>query len=76
MIELETTIRIGKKGITPSLIDEIKKQLKRKKKVKIKILSSFIKGKDKKQIANDIASRTSAKLVSRVGFVFALEKGK
>lgn len=76
MIEIETTIRIGKKGITPILIDEIKKQLKKEKKVKIKMLNSFIKGKDKKQIANDIALKTSAKLVSRVGFVFALEKEK
>ncbi len=76
MIELKTTIRIGKNGITPSLIEEIKKQLRREKKVKIKMLGSFVKGEDKKQIADKIALKTNSKLVRMVGFVFALEKGK
>lgn len=76
MIEIETTIRIGKKGVTVSLIEEIKKQLKKKKKIKVKMLGSFIKGKDKKQIANEVALRTNSSLIKMAGFVFALKKGK
>lgn len=75
MKEIAATIRIGKNGITPNLIGEISKQLK-KKKIKVKILGSFVKEKDKKEIANEVALKTGSRLIKMVGFVFALEKGK
>ena len=46
---IEPTIRIGKSGITESQIEEIKKQLKKRKLIKIKFLRSFIESNDKKQ---------------------------
>lgn len=76
MRELEATIRIGKNGITSSLINEIKKQLKKKKRVKVKMLSSFIKTKNRKDAAKEIVLKTNSKVVGMTGFVFVLKKGK
>ncbi|MGB9636673.1 MAG: YhbY family RNA-binding protein, partial [Thermoplasmata archaeon] len=36
--ELEATVRVGKNGLTLSVINEIKKQLKKRKVIKIKFL--------------------------------------
>ena len=66
---LAATIQIGKNGLNSSQIEEIKKQLKKRKLIKIKMLSSFIKGKDKKEMAQKLASATDSKLIDSVGFV-------
>lgn len=73
---LEATIRIGKKGITDSQIKEIKKQLKKRKKVKVKMLNSFVKTKDKKDAAREIALKANATIVNMTGFTFILTKQK
>ena len=74
MRELEATIRIGKNGITNGLIDEIKKQLKKRKIVKVKMLSSFVKIRNKKDAAKEIAIKTNSKVVNMVGFTVVLSK--
>jgi len=71
---LEATIRIGKNGITSSLIEEIKKQLKKRKIVKVKMLTSFVKIKNKKEAAKEIALKTNADIVNMTGFVFVLSR--
>ncbi|MBA3064322.1 RNA-binding protein [Candidatus Woesearchaeota archaeon] len=71
---LEPVIRIGKNGLTESTIKEIKKQLNKKKLIKVKLLRAFVKGKDKKLVANKIAEETNSRLIDLVGFVIVLYK--
>jgi len=71
---LEATIRVGKNGITSNLIEEIKKQLKKRKIVKVKMLTSFVKIKNKKEAAKEIALKTNSKIADMTGFVFVLKK--
>ncbi len=71
---LEPSVRIGKNGLTDSIITEIIKVLKKRKLVKIKLLRAFIQDKDKKKIAQEIADKTKSKLVQVTGFVITLYK--
>ena len=76
--ELKPTAHIGKNGLTEELMDEIKKQLKTKKTVKVKMLKGFVdtleKKKHKKLIAAKIAQEAGASLEGMTGFVFVLKK--
>ncbi len=72
--QLEPVIRIGKNGLTDSLVNEIKRQLENKKLVKIKLLRPFIQDKDKKMAAKEIAEKTGSVLIDSVGFVVVLHK--
>ncbi len=73
---IEVTVKIGKSGLTHNLVNEIKKQLKTLKLVKVKMLRSFIDegDKNKKDLAKDIAEKCKAELVDSVGFVVVLYK--
>jgi len=71
---LEPVIRIGKNGLTASVIEEIKKQLEKKSLIKVKMLQSSLEGKNKKEMANEIAEKTSSILIDNVGFVVVLRK--
>ena len=69
---LKPTVQIGKQGLTPELIKELKNQLKTRKLVKIKVMKSI---SDKKQEFLDIMlTETKAKLVQKVGNVIVLFK--
>ncbi len=76
--KLQSTIRIGKNGLTEELITEIKKQLKTKKTIKVKMLKSFVdtieKKKHRELIAAKIAGEVGAGLEGMTGFVFVLRK--
>jgi len=72
---LEPSIRIGKAGITENVIKQIKDQLKKKRVIKVKFLSSAIKD-NKKELVNELAQRANAKIIHRVGFIAVLEKIK
>ena len=67
-------VRIGKAGITESVIEEIKKQVKRRKVIKVKFLPAHAAGKDKKAFANQLAEKTGTKIVSQVGFIVVLQR--
>ncbi len=69
---LEPVLRIGKNGLTGSVITEIRKQLKDKKLIKLKLLKPFLEGKDKKTVGREIAEKTGAMVVQQVGFVVVL----
>lgn len=69
---LPVLVRIGKAGITETVIDEIKKHLQKRKIVKIKFLPAHAAGKDKRRFARELAEKTGAKLVHQVGFVVVL----
>lgn len=76
---MEPLVRIGKNGLTESTINEIAKHLKKKKLVKIKMLSSFLEGKEKnfkKEAANEIACKTGSELIDLTGFVVVLHKSE
>ena len=71
---IPVTIHIGKSGLTEFVIDEIKTQLKKKKLIKIKFLSSLMKKEDKKKLFNELAEKTDSEVISCVGFVIVLYK--
>ena len=71
---LEPMIRIGKAGLSDGVIKEIKNQLKKKKMIKIKILRSCLKEKNKKEVAKELAEKTNSELIDRVGFIAVLRK--
>jgi len=71
---LEPVIRIGKNGLTENTIKEIKKQLNKKKLIKVKLLRAFISDKNKKEVAKEIAQETNSQLIDLVGFVVVLYK--
>ncbi|MFA6088234.1 MAG: YhbY family RNA-binding protein [Candidatus Woesearchaeota archaeon] len=70
------TVWIGKKGMDPLIIEEIKKQLKAKKLIKVKILGGAIDEHniDKKQFPYEVAKLVDAEVVNKIGFTFTLYK--
>ena len=71
---IQPILRIGKSGVTEGLIEEIKRQLKKRKLIKIKLLRSALDGKDKKEMAQEIADKTRSELINQVGSVIVLSK--
>ena len=71
---LEPVIRIGKNGLTDSVVSELKKHLKKKKLVKVKFLKSSLGDKSRKEFALEIASKSGGELIHQVGFVVVLYK--
>ena len=71
---LEPILRIGKKGINDEVINEISRQLKKKKLIKIKFLRSFLEKSDRKEAAKTIAEKTDSKIIDQVGFVVVFWK--
>jgi RNA-binding protein len=70
------SVWIGKSGITRSVVEEIKRQLKRKDVVKVKLLKPFVKAEGKKEAAEKLAKMTNSRVVQKVGFVVVLSKKK
>ena len=60
---LKPAIQIGKEGITDSVIEELKRQLKDKKLVKVKFLRSALEEKDREESAEDLRNKTGAELI-------------
>ena len=71
---LEPIIKIGKNGLTENAVNDIKTHLKNRKLIKVKLLRTFIQGKDRKKIAGKLAKKTNSKLIQQVGFVVVLGK--
>ena len=70
--EESPTILIGKSGVSEEVLKEVEKQLEKRKMVKVKLLSTALKGGETKQIATRIAERTEASLVEVRGHTFML----
>ena len=66
------TVWIGKEGLTAQSIDEIEKQLKKSRMLKIKMLKSALQEETKKNIAAKAAAQTGALLVDLRGNIFIL----
>jgi len=71
---MQASVQIGKSGLTSGIIDEIKNQVKKNKLVKVKLLRSYISGKDKKVVFAEIAEKTGLKMIEKVGFAVVLGK--
>jgi len=58
---IKPTIHVGKGGLTEGIVEEVKIQVKANKLVKIKVLASS--SQEKKELAEELARRSGAKLV-------------
>lgn len=67
------SLRIGKQGITETVVKQVIKQLKKHKIIKVKFLPSAVK-EGKKQLVQELVQRTHSKLVHKVGFIVVLAK--
>lgn len=70
--KLESTVRMGKSGVTVALVEEIKAQIKKKGMVKVKLLGT--RREETKQIAAELAERCNAELVDIRGNTVSLWK--
>ena len=73
-MSMEPLVRIGKSGLSESVLGEIKKQLESKGMIKIKMLKSFIGSADRKSLAKKIVEETKSRLVHSVGFIVVIAK--
>ena len=71
---IEAKTHVGKNGITPSLIEEINRQLKDNKLVKIKLLKSAIEEKPREDVGKELAQETHAELIEVKGNTVVLFK--
>jgi RNA-binding protein len=68
------TIWVGKEGASSQTMDEISRQLEKKKIVKVQILKSAIKDDNAKGIALRTAQQTESTLIDVRGHTFILHK--
>ena len=71
---LDPSLRIGKNGLTQTVIAEIKKQLIKNSLIKIKMLKPFVGNRKRKEVASEIAQATGSQTIDVVGFVVVLHK--
>ena len=67
---LRPTVHVGKEGVTDTLIEEIAKQVKTRKVVKVRLLPSV--EEDRKQVAEDLAKRSNSVMIEVVGHTVLL----
>ncbi|UCE29553.1 MAG: YhbY family RNA-binding protein [Candidatus Bathyarchaeota archaeon] len=70
------TVWVGKEGPTPQIQDEIRRQLEKKKMVKVKMLKTALKGEEAKNVASTMAQQTESTLVDVRGHTFMLYKNQ
>lgn len=61
--QISPILNIGKNGVTDTLIEELNKQIKANRLVKVRVLKSAEEGKDLKAIAEEIAEATRSTLI-------------
>lgn len=67
---LPPTVHVGKEGVTASLIDEVARQVKMRKVVKVRLLPSV--EKDRGEVAEELAERSGSVLIEVVGHTVLL----
>ena len=72
--KLEPVVRIGKSGLSESLVKEIKKVLDERKLIKIKLLQSSIDNADKDKLIEEIVAKTQSELIESVGNMVVIRK--
>ena len=74
-VHLSPVLNVGKSGITDSLVEELLKQLKKNKLVKVKILKSAAVGSSERMaLAQELSSRTGTQLVEVKGSTAVIYK--
>ncbi len=68
------TIILGKKGVTDEFIEEVKRQLKRKKAIKIRVLRSILAVKGMDELTSEIATKTKSQLLETRGYTILLAR--
>ena len=71
---IEPATHIGKNGVTDSLIEEINRQLKDNKLIKVKVLKSAMESMPREEIARQLAAKTGAELIEVRGNTVVLFK--
>jgi len=71
---MEPATHVGKNGVTASLVEEINRQLKDNKLIKVKILKSAIDETPREEIASQLAAKTGAELIEIKGNTVVLFK--
>lgn len=69
-------VRVGKSGLTDSLIAEIKKHLKKKRLIKVKFLKSALVQGTVKEFAEVISEKTGSEIVFVIGLNAVFHIGK
>jgi len=71
----EAHVRVGKNGVTPGVIEEVRRWLKREGVIKVRVMKSLKRtGIDVKEIAHEIASRVNAEVIDVRGNVFVISR--
>ncbi len=65
-------VRIGKSKLDAGVVEEVRRQLKRRKVIKVKFLRSLAASEDIDELAADLAVQTSSEVWGRRGFVVVL----
>lgn len=68
------TMQVGKSGLTEGVLAEIRKQLTKKKIVKIKFLRNILDTHDKQELFEKVAKETKSAILAKVGFCVVLKK--
>jgi len=73
--QLQPILRIGKNGLSENTIKQIELLLKKRKLIKIKILSNCLDNSNKEEIINEVVEKCNCVLVDKIGLTFSLFKG-
>jgi len=73
-VKLEPLLSIGKNGMADSVIDELKRQLKIKKLVKVRIHKNSGESDEMKQAAAELCEKCNAELIDVRGRTLTLYK--
>lgn len=66
---LQPIVRIGKAGLTPAIVQEIRKHLHKRKLIKVKFLKSSLEDATIKELSQKLATDLNAQLLQCTGFV-------
>lgn len=61
------TLQIGKRGLSKEVLQEIVRQIRKRKMIKIRVLKSALKQESLKSLVSEIISQTNSRAVSQVG---------
>ena len=67
-------IRIGKKGITPELLQEVKRRIKERRTLKVKVLRASLTESRVDTLAQSLVEATDAHLVEVRGHTFVMTR--
>jgi len=67
-------VRIGKGGLDEGVIEEVIRQLKKKKVIKVKFLKSMSGSENLDELVAELATQTSSEVWGRRGFVVVLAR--